>query len=56
MKLYLLALALIVGLFAPSAMAQPIGTPPPVAAATTPPAAAAPPAEKSWWETEADKP
>ncbi|HUQ04639.1 MAG TPA: cytochrome c oxidase subunit II transmembrane domain-containing protein, partial [Kofleriaceae bacterium] len=62
MKLYVFALALILGLLAatgstPSvAHAQPAGAPPPAAVATTAPAAAAPPAEATWWEKKAAQP
>ncbi len=62
MKLYVFALALILGLLAatgstPSvAHAQPAGAPPPAAAATPAPAAAAPPAEATWWEKKAAQP
>lgn len=57
MKAYLIALALIVGLFAPApSLAQPTGAPPPAAAAPAPTTAAAPPAEKTWWEKKAAEP
>jgi len=62
MKVFVLALALMLGQLVTSAIspsvaiAQPIGTPPPVATATAAPAAGAPPAEKTWWEKKAAEP
>lgn len=56
MKPYLLALALVFGLFAPPAMAQPAAAPPPAATVAPAAPAAAPPAEMTWWEKEAAKP